>query len=76
MLNCVGKIEAGVDSGSYVKIVVDDCNQGAFYIMQCANEKFLPNETFDSWVANEQALQGFFEESGWRVLWFSNLAAR
>jgi hypothetical protein len=71
-LNCVGKIESGVDEGTYVTVVLDDCNPGAFYVLQCANESFLSSETFDSWVANERALQGFFEESGWHVLWVSN----
>jgi hypothetical protein len=75
-LNCVGKIEAGVDAGTCVTVILDDCNPGAFYILQCPTESFFPGETLDSWVANEQGLQGFFEESGWHVLWVSNLAPR
>jgi hypothetical protein len=69
--DCVGKITAGEGAGTFVKVLADANSKGAFSILQCENEDFLPHETFDSWVPSETALRGFFEEAGWSVLWLT-----
>ncbi|MBI3715847.1 MAG: hypothetical protein HY255_07630 [Betaproteobacteria bacterium] len=65
----VGRILEGPDIGKYVKVIDDAVNTGGFLVLICANPDL--SVGFDDWVENESGLQGYFEETGWRIEWIS-----
>ncbi|WP_202593513.1 hypothetical protein [Tolumonas lignilytica] len=66
----VGLIEAGDDIGYQVKIVDDSENTGGFLILISKDFNNSDSEAFDDWVANEEELACYFEESNWIIKWF------
>lgn len=68
-LEIVGRIIAGDDAGHYVKIVDDRASSGGFLILTAKAPDM--REGYDSWVEDELALQGFFEEARWIIEWAS-----
>ena len=64
----IGKIVAGEELGSYIKVIDDGANTGGFLILTAEAPDM--TDGFDSWVENKEMLQRFFEEAGWTVEWF------
>ena len=64
-----GKIVQGDDLGCEV-LVIDDSESTGSYI-NSVSESFShkSNNCYDDWVEDYQALNGYFEESGWEVDW-------
>lgn len=65
----VGRIVAGQEMGSYIRVVDDEASTGGFLIFSGTASDM--QDGFDSWVENEQMLQRYFEESKWVIEWLS-----
>jgi hypothetical protein len=54
-----------------VKVSDDSANTSGFLIYEWWGGSNGPNGNFafDDWVPDEAALQSYFQEAGWRVLW-------
>ncbi|MCL2644173.1 MAG: hypothetical protein FWD51_01785 [Betaproteobacteria bacterium] len=63
----VGKIVAGQELGSHIKVIDDEANTGGFLILTA--KALDMKDGFDSWVENREMLQRFFEEAEWTVEW-------
>lgn len=66
-LGVVGKIVAGDEFGSYIKIIDDAESTGGILILTSIFPEM--NDGYDNWVKDNDALQRYFEESGWKVDW-------
>ena len=66
-LDVVGLIVMGDDEGGFVKVLDDSDATGGFLILVSQNPSM--NPAFDSWVADKQAVNQFFEEAGWEISW-------
>ncbi|WP_250470256.1 hypothetical protein [Caballeronia sp. GAFFF2] len=67
LFGIVGKIIAGDDAGSYVKVVDDTANTGGFLILTADYPDM--GTGFDNWVETKEAVGSFFAESNWKVDW-------
>jgi hypothetical protein len=63
----VGRITAGDDTGSYVKVVDDAANTGGYLILTASAPDM--GDGFDNWVENKDVLTRYFIESGWTIEW-------
>ena len=63
----VGRIVAGEQAGSYVKVIDDAANTGGFLVLTSKSSDM--RSGFDNWVANRTALEAYFEEARWVVDW-------
>jgi hypothetical protein len=63
----VGKIVAGDEAGSYIRIVDDSENTGGFLLLTSKSPDM--QNGFDNWVESESALKAYFEEARWVVDW-------
>ncbi len=66
-----GRIINSDKPGHRVKVTDDAEDTGGFLILEWWDEPSDSRQsaTFDSWVADESALQAFFSETGWQVDW-------
>ena len=62
-----GKVLAGDDIGSWVRIDDDSENTGGFLIHVSPNPDYTGGS--EDWVENYEDLVGYFEESGWEIIW-------
>jgi hypothetical protein len=63
----IGKIVFPEDRrGWFVKVEDDSQNTGGFLLLEWRDD---PREGFDSWTENRDALDQFFLETGWKILW-------
>jgi hypothetical protein len=67
LFGTVGRIIAGDDAGSYVKVVDDKANTGGFLILTSDRPDMTTG--FDNWVETKEAVGSFFAESNWEVDW-------
>ncbi|WP_248323020.1 hypothetical protein [Caballeronia sp. Sq4a] len=63
----VGKIIAGDNAGSYVKVEDDSASTGGFLILTSGHPDL--SAGFDNWVETKDAVERFFAESNWNVEW-------
>lgn len=63
----IGKIIAGDEAGSYIKIIDDHENTGGFLIL--TSNHLSMASAFDNWVRNEEELMRYFIESAWVIEW-------
>lgn len=68
-IGVLGRILAGSEIGSYVK-VVDDTSATGGYLILIGSEPTL-RDGFDDWVENDDSLRRYFEEAEWEVRWQS-----
>jgi hypothetical protein len=66
-VGAVGKIVAGDEAGSYVKVIDDTTNTGGYLVLTAVNPDM--SDAFDSWVEDRESLSRYFEESRWAVTW-------
>ncbi len=66
-IGVVGKIVAGDESGSFLKVVDDTENTGGFLILTASTPEMI--DGFDNWVENEKSLSRYFVESEWIIQW-------
>ena len=62
-----GKITTGQNMGHYVKVIDDSADTGGFLILTGPTSDL--KDCYDNWVEDSNALQAYFTEAGWRVLW-------
>jgi hypothetical protein len=67
LFGIVGRIIAGDDAGSYVKVVDDSENTGGFLIL--TSDRHDMSTGFDNWVETKESVESFFAESNWEVDW-------
>ncbi|NML35511.1 hypothetical protein [Paraburkholderia antibiotica] len=67
LFGVVGRIIAGDDASSYVKVVDDAENTGGFLILTSNRPDMITG--FDNWVETKEAVGSFFAESNWEVDW-------
>lgn len=70
-LDTVGRILTGRDKGGYVKVQFD--SKVGFYIFQSNSSRFNTPETYDGWAEDEESLNLFFQQCGWKIDWFPDL---
>ncbi len=63
----IGRIIAGDECGSFVKVMNDSASTGGYLIFTSPNPDF--SEGFDNWVANAEQLEGYFLQSMWQIEW-------
>jgi hypothetical protein len=63
----VGKIDAGDEVGSYVKVIDDTTNTGGYLVLTAVSPDM--SDAFDNWVEDRESLSRYFEESRWAVTW-------
>ena len=63
----VGKITSGSNEGWSVNIVDDSENTGGLLILISSPDNSLG---YDDWVANQQSLEKYLQESDWNFEWF------
>lgn len=66
-IGTIGKIVAGNEVGSFVKVIHDAKSTGGFFILTSSTPEM--KDGFDSWVENESALEQYFIESRWVIHW-------
>jgi hypothetical protein len=67
----IGKIVSPGDKhGWFVKVEDDSKDTGGFLILEWRDN---PREGFDSWAESRDALDQFFQETGWKIVWSVNL---
>jgi hypothetical protein len=66
-IGVLGKIIAGDEAGSFIKILDDSKNSGGFLILTATTHEM--NDGFDNLVENKSSLKQYFIESGWDVRW-------
>jgi len=66
-IGIVGKIVAGDEAGSFVKVLDDTDKTGGFLILTSSTPEM--KDGFDSWVENESSLKQYFVESNWVIRW-------
>ncbi|EPS0664302.1 hypothetical protein [Vibrio parahaemolyticus] len=64
-----GKIVQGDDLGCEVLVIDDSESTGGYIISVSESFSQKSNNCYDNWVEDYQALNGYFEESGWEVDW-------
>lgn len=69
VLNVVGKILSGRETGFFVKVQHDLDDTGGYYIFTSRHSDFKGPETFDAWVESYDDVVAFFQESKWLVEW-------
>jgi hypothetical protein len=67
----VGAVLNGRHPDMKVQIVDDTTDTGEFFVLQWWPESggLGPEGTFDDWVESRDALEAYWEESGWQVRW-------
>ena len=65
----IGIIESGDEAGFHVQVIDDSESTGGYLILTGKNLSDPNTEAFDSWVANEQELESYFNESKWQIKW-------
>jgi len=65
----IGKIIAGDQIGSYVKVVDDAANTGGYLILTASASDM--RNGFDNWVETKDELSRYFIESGWAIEWLA-----
>ena len=70
-LDTIGRILEGDDVSHFIKVIFDKETTGGYYIFQSEKKEFPENKTFDSWVETKEDLEGYFDESNWKVDWVS-----
>ncbi len=63
----VGRIIAGDEIGTYVKVIDDAESTGGYLILTAAEPDM--RGSFDNWVENKDSLSQYFAESGWSIDW-------
>lgn len=64
-----GKIVQGDNLGREVLVIDDSESTGGYIISVSESFSQKSNNCYDNWVEDYQALNGYFEESGWEVDW-------
>ncbi|WP_298791038.1 hypothetical protein [uncultured Allomuricauda sp.] len=67
--NTLGEIISGRNAGWYVKLIDDRASSGGIYIYEFKEPD--DNEGFDTWLENENDVDGFISESGWKIKWLN-----
>jgi hypothetical protein len=67
-IGVVGRITAGKEQGSFVRVEDDTQNTGGFLILIAADADFLEGGS-DYWVEDRDSLEQFARESDWVVEW-------
>ncbi|MBE9497983.1 hypothetical protein IHE61_01880 [Streptomyces sp. GKU 257-1] len=68
MINKVGRIASGDDQGKFVKIEELSGNPTNYLVLTAADRDF-QFDGGDEWVEDYAALEQFFEEARWVVVW-------
>ncbi|GAA3889068.1 hypothetical protein [Streptomyces sedi] len=67
-IGIVGRIVAGRDLGSYVKVERMPGDPTAFYVF-VGRDRAFRTDAGDYWVEDLPSVEEFFRESGWEVVW-------
>lgn len=70
LLNRIGRIVSGEESGRFVKVIDDSKSTGGFYILTSDTPDM--NPCFDAWVCNWAEVLQYFLESNWLIEWQSD----